>query len=88
MDEPCSALDPIATSKVEELIQQLKGKYTIVVVTHNMQRRAGDRTHGVLLPRELIEFARTEKSSQTLARQQRTTLPGGSVDRAARSFRT
>ena len=40
MDEPCSALDPIATSKVEELMVQLKGTYTVVVVTHNMQQAA------------------------------------------------
>ena len=46
MDEPCSALDPIATQKVEELILQLKGQYTIVIVTHNMQQatRVSDRT--------------------------------------------
>ena len=46
MDEPCSALDPIATAKVEELIRQLKTQYTIVIVTHNMQQagRCSDRT--------------------------------------------
>ena len=46
MDEPCSALDPIATAKIEELIHELKGRYAIVVVTHNMQQaaRASDRT--------------------------------------------
>jgi len=46
MDEPCSALDPIATAKVEELIRQLKAQYTIVIVTHNMQQagRCSDRT--------------------------------------------
>jgi phosphate transport system ATP-binding protein len=62
MDEPCSALDPIATSKVEELIQALKGKYTIVIVTHNMQQagRCSDHTAFFYLGR-LIEFARTEK---------------------------
>ena len=62
MDEPCSALDPIATSKVEELIQQLKGKYTIVIVTHNMQQagRCSDNTAFFYLG-ELIEFAKTEK---------------------------
>ncbi|HEY3901444.1 MAG TPA: phosphate ABC transporter ATP-binding protein PstB [Chthoniobacter sp.] len=62
MDEPCSALDPIATSKVEELIQILKGKYTIVIVTHNMQQagRCSDHTAFFYLGR-LIEFARTEK---------------------------
>jgi phosphate transport system ATP-binding protein len=62
MDEPCSALDPIATSKVEELIQALKGKYTIVIVTHNMQQagRCSDHTAFFYLG-HLIEFARTEK---------------------------
>ena len=46
MDEPCSALDPIATSKVEELIQELKKDYTIVIVTHSMQQagRCSDQT--------------------------------------------
>ena len=62
MDEPCSALDPIATSKVEELIQQLKGKYTIVIVTHNMQQagRVSDETAFFYLGK-LIEFSKTEK---------------------------
>ncbi len=62
MDEPCSALDPIATSKVEELIQQLKGKYTIVIVTHNMQQagRCSDNT-GFFYLGKLIEFTKTEK---------------------------
>src|SRR3546814_2788789 len=40
MDEPCSALDPIATAKIEELIHELRGKYAIVIVTHNMQQAA------------------------------------------------
>ena len=46
MDEPCSALDPIATGKIEELIDELKTDYTIVIVTHNMQQatRVSDRT--------------------------------------------
>jgi phosphate transport system ATP-binding protein len=46
MDEPCSALDPIATVKIEELMQELKKKFTIVIVTHNMQQaaRASDYT--------------------------------------------
>ena len=62
MDEPCSALDPIATSKVEELIQLLKGKYTIVIVTHNMQQagRCSDNTAFFYLG-QLVEYARTEK---------------------------
>jgi phosphate transport system ATP-binding protein len=46
MDEPCSALDPISTLKIEELMQELKQKYTIIIVTHNMQQasRVSDRT--------------------------------------------
>ena len=40
MDEPCSALDPIATAKIEELIEELKQKYTIIIVTHSMQQAA------------------------------------------------
>jgi phosphate transport system ATP-binding protein len=62
MDEPCSALDPIATAKVEELIRQLKQQYTIVIVTHNMQQagRCSDRTAFFYLGR-LIEFDDTGK---------------------------
>ena len=71
MDEPCSALDPIATSKVEELIQQLKGKYTIVIVTHNMQQagRCSDQTAFFYLGK-LIEFAKTEKIFTNPAQKQ------------------
>jgi phosphate transport system ATP-binding protein len=62
MDEPCSALDPIATAKIEELIHQLKREYTIIIVTHNMQQagRVSDRTAFFYLGR-LIEFDATEK---------------------------
>jgi len=62
MDEPASALDPTATSKIEELIQKLKEKYTIVIVTHNMQQaaRISDYT-AFLLMGELIEFQPTAK---------------------------
>ncbi|HEY7544814.1 MAG TPA: phosphate ABC transporter ATP-binding protein PstB [Blastocatellia bacterium] len=62
MDEPCSALDPIATQKIEELIVELKSKYTIVIVTHNMQQaaRVSDVTAFFWLG-ELIEFSTTEK---------------------------
>lgn len=62
MDEPCSALDPIATSKVEELIFELKKQYTIVIVTHNMQQagRCSDNTAFFYLGK-LIEMDRTEK---------------------------
>jgi phosphate transport system ATP-binding protein len=61
MDEPCSALDPIATGKIEELILQLKEEYTIVIVTHNMQQaaRVSDRTAFLYMGR-LIEYADTE----------------------------
>jgi phosphate transport system ATP-binding protein len=60
MDEPCSALDPISTGKVEELITELKDSYTIVLVTHNMQQaaRVSDYT-GFFLLGKLIEFDRT-----------------------------
>jgi phosphate transport system ATP-binding protein len=62
MDEPCSALDPVATSKIEELIQDLKKEYTIVIVTHNMQQaaRISDFTAFFYLGR-LIEYDTTEK---------------------------
>ena len=62
MDEPCSALDPIATAKIEELIHELKSKYTIVTVTHNMQQagRISDFTAFMYLGR-LIEFGPTTK---------------------------
>ncbi len=60
MDEPCSALDPVATSKIEEMILQLKENYTIVIVTHNMQQasRISDRTAFFYLG-ELIEYNET-----------------------------
>ncbi|MEP7078321.1 MAG: phosphate ABC transporter ATP-binding protein PstB [Chthoniobacterales bacterium] len=62
MDEPCSALDPIATARIEELIQQLKREYTIVIVTHNMQQagRCSDQTGFFYLGR-LIEYGATSK---------------------------
>jgi phosphate transport system ATP-binding protein len=60
MDEPCSALDPIATGKIEELIHTLKNQYTIVIVTHNMQQaaRVSDFT-GFFLLGEMVEFDET-----------------------------
>jgi phosphate transport system ATP-binding protein len=60
MDEPCSALDPIATARIEELIQLLRAKFTVVIVTHNMQQaaRCSDRTAFFYLGR-LIEYADT-----------------------------
>ena len=62
MDEPCSALDPIATAKIEELIHQLKREYTIVIVTHNMQQaaRVSDYTAFMYLGK-LVEFGPTDK---------------------------
>jgi len=62
MDEPCSALDPISTGKIEDLIFQLKEQYTIVIVTHNMQQaaRVAEFT-GFFLLGKLIEFDKTEK---------------------------
>ena len=62
MDEPCSALDPIATQRVEELIVELEAKYTIVIVTHNMQQaaRVSDVT-GFFYQGELVEFGPSER---------------------------
>src|SRR5579875_386447 len=60
MDEPASALDPISTMRIEELVEQLKADYTVVIVTHNMQQaaRIADRT-AFFLNGELIEFGET-----------------------------
>ncbi len=62
MDEPCSALDPQSTARVEELMRELKRRYTIIIVTHNMQQaaRVSDDT-GFMLLGELIEFGKTER---------------------------
>jgi phosphate transport system ATP-binding protein len=61
-DEPCSAIDPIATAKIEDLIQKLKERYTVVIVTHNMQQaaRVSDFTAFMMMG-ELVEFGRTDK---------------------------
>ena len=66
MDEPTSALDPISTSKIEDLAEELKEKYTIVMVTHNMQQaaRIADKTAFFLLG-EIVEFDETEKMFST-----------------------
>jgi len=71
MDEPCSALDPIATMKIEELIHDLKKEFTIVIVTHNMQQatRCSDRTAFFYLGK-LVEFDRTEKIFSNPAQKQ------------------
>jgi len=62
MDEPCSALDPVATLKIEELMQVLKNNYTIVIVTHNMQQAARvSECTGFFLLGELIEYGKTSE---------------------------
>ncbi len=62
MDEPCSALDPIATLKIEELMQELKKNYTIVIVTHNMQQAARvSGFTGFFLMGEMIEYGKTNE---------------------------
>jgi phosphate transport system ATP-binding protein len=62
MDEPCSALDPLATGKIEDLMEQLKTSYTIIIVTHNMQQaaRVSEQT-GFFCMGELIEYDLTSK---------------------------
>jgi len=62
LDEPCSALDPISTAKIEELIAELKNDYTVVIVTHNMQQaaRCSDYTAYMYLG-ELVEFGDTDQ---------------------------
>jgi phosphate transport system ATP-binding protein len=62
MDEPCSALDPISTARIEELIEELRERYTVVIVTHNMQQaaRVSDRT-AFLLNGVLVEVGQTER---------------------------
>jgi phosphate transport system ATP-binding protein len=71
-DEPCSALDPISTAKVEELIDELRERYTIAIVTHNMQQavRVSQHTAFMYLG-ELVEFGKTDQIF-TMPREQRT----------------
>jgi len=70
MDEPCSALDPIATLKIEELMRELKARYTIVIVTHNMQQAARVSDHtGLFWLGELVEFDVTENIFTRPARE-------------------
>jgi phosphate transport system ATP-binding protein len=71
MDEPASALDPISTSKIEDLIYNLKAEYTIVIVTHNMQQaaRVSDST-GFFMLGELIEFSDTKKMFLSPSKEQ------------------
>jgi len=61
MDEPCSALDPIATGKIEDLMIELRERYTIVIVTHNMQQAARiSDFSGYMLLGDMIEFGQTD----------------------------
>jgi phosphate transport system ATP-binding protein len=62
MDEPTSALDPISTSRIEDLLEELKQRYTIIIVTHNMQQagRVSDFT-GFLLNGDLVEYTTTKE---------------------------
>jgi phosphate transport system ATP-binding protein len=62
MDEPCSALDPVATAKIESLVAELKNHYTVIIVTHNMQQagRVADYTAFLYLGK-LVEVGRTEE---------------------------
>ena len=70
MDEPCSALDPIATGKIEDLIEELKGEYSILIVTHNMQQaaRTSDYTAFMYLGR-LVEYGPTDDALPEAAPQ-------------------
>jgi len=62
MDEPCSALDPISTARIEELLLELKSNYTIVIVTHNMQQAARTSDYTAFLYQgDLIEFGETNQ---------------------------
>jgi ABC-type phosphate transport system ATPase subunit len=82
LDEPCSALDPISTAKVEELIAELKHDYTVVIVTHNMQQaaRCSDYTAYMYLG-DLMEFGRPSRcSSSPSARKPKTTSPAVSAE--------
>ncbi len=94
MDEPCSALDPIATLRIEDLMHEMKEEYTIVIVTHNMQQaaRVSDKTafltididdHAGERTGTLVEFDATDKIfSKASDRAPRTTFPGASDDRS------
>ena len=84
LDEPCSALDPISTAKIEELINELKNDYTIAIVTHNMQQaaRVSDFTAFMYLG-ELgrVRFNRQDIHDDHLTGERKITLPAGSADR-------
>ena len=85
MDEPCSALDPIATAKIEELIHELRGRYAIVIVTHNMQQaaRVSQRTAFFHLG-ELVEYGKTvgDLHQPAPSSAPRTTSPAATADRS------
>ena len=89
MDEPCSALDPIATAKVEALIDELKEEFTIVIVTHNMQQatRCSDMTAFFYLG-NLIEFDRTEKIFSNPSQKQTEDYISGRFGYGSRIFRS
>lgn len=71
MDEPCSALDPIATLKIEELIEQLRQQYTIAIVTHNLQQAARVSQYtGFFLTGNLVEYAPTDQIFSRPQKQQ------------------
>ena len=93
MDEPCSALDPISTLAIEDLINELKDEYTIVIVTHNMQQaaRVSDQTAFFNLdgdrqarPAGRDTATPTRSSATRPSRPPRTTSPAASADRPAR----
>jgi ABC-type multidrug transport system ATPase subunit len=86
MDEPASALDPIATAKIEELIHELKEKYTIIIVTHSMQQaaRVSDNTAFFYLG-ELIEIGPLRRSSPTRASDGRRTMSPASSGKVGAS---
>ena len=75
MDEPCSALDPASTLAIEDLIDELRDQYTIVIVTHNMQQasRCSDKT-AFFFEGRVIEFDTTEKSSPNLIHRRPRTM--------------
>ena len=85
MDEPCSALDPIATAKVEELMQDLKKEFTLVIVTHNMQQaaRVSEFTAFFILGRADRVRPDREDLHQPGQKTPRTTSPDASVRRGA-----
>ena len=83
LDEPCSALDPISTAKIEELIDELKGDYTIVIVTHNMQQAARvSRLHRLHVSRRAgrVRRDRARSSPRRATSARRTTSPAASAD--------